>query len=215
MRLRILLWRTRWIWPVLGALAAALLVARTAAPPPAATVPVVVFARPVGAGEALTSADVRLERFSACCTPAGAVDDLSTHLGRELAVAVPRGLPLVEDLLRGPRFAVDPGAGSVVVPVMLAEGSAAALLRVGDRIDLVSTEPLPADDVTGAGGGAGGRIVLARAALVVEVPATTEHGVLPGPGDVERPVLVAVSPAEGHALAARSGWAPLGAVLVE
>ncbi|MBX9246391.1 hypothetical protein ICW40_16475 [Actinotalea ferrariae] len=244
LRLRIVVWRLRGVLVCLGALAVVMLVARTLAPPPPATEPVVVLARHVAAGTVLTAADLRLRPFPTCCAPEEHHADVADLLGRALAVPGPAGLPVVDGLLAGARFEVDPPAGSAVVPVRLA-AAGLPLLRPGDRIDLVATadpwrtpaaasdggtvpevagtngaeDTSDADGTTGtddpAGTGTTATLVLARAALVVQVPEAVAEGALglAGPAP-DAAVVVAVTPAEGRVLAAASAGSPLGAVLV-
>lgn len=237
--LRILIWRMRAPLLAAAAVLAALAVARTAAPPPPVTEAVVVLARDVPAGSTLTRADLRLGRLPAGAVPESAETDPAALVGRSLAVPGEARLPVVGSLLAGARFEVEPPPGSVVVPVRLA-GSGVALLRPGDRVDLVATAdpwasvPGPeAAEGTGSPGAGGAparaasaeagvalapapAVVLARRALVVEVPVPGPSGALGLGGPPGEPsVLVAVTADEGRALAAGSAGSALGAVLVD
>lgn len=212
--LRVLVWRVR---PLLVALALVLvcaLGARAGAPPPAPTVPVVVAADDLPAGEALTAADLRTVHVPRAAAPSGAVPDARDLVGEELAVDVPRGLVVVPAHLARSRFAAAAPTGTVAVPVHLADAAVAALLRPGDRVDLVAGEldGWPGED---------GPAVLAEAALVLEVltdAGTDDDGLgLLGTGattGADPLVVVAVSVDEGHRIAAAEGGS-LGAVLVE
>ncbi|WP_225755331.1 RcpC/CpaB family pilus assembly protein [Actinotalea sp. Marseille-Q4924] len=132
--------------------------------------------------------------------------------GREALVDLPAGLPLVEGVLAGERFAVAAPAGTVVVAVRLADPAVTGLLRPGDRVDLVTAAP--------ADGGAPGVAadVVARGALVLDrttVTDTTGPLGLTGPGNAGAVLtVVAVPPDEGRRLAAVVGWTDVGAVLV-
>ena len=137
--MRVLLWRTRRIRAVLLLVLVGLALARQAAPPPPVSVPVVVAARDVDAGSALDAADLRVAHVPAGLAPQAAHADVQALVGRTVAVAVPRGLPLVDASLAGDRFAVDAPEGTVVVPVQVGAGAVTGLLRPGDRVDLVST----------------------------------------------------------------------------
>ncbi|WP_149202365.1 SAF domain-containing protein [Actinotalea subterranea] len=136
---RVLLWRTRRIRAVLLLVLVGLALARQAAPPPPVSVPVVVAARDLDAGSALDAADLRVAHVPAGLAPQAAHADVQALVGRTVAVAVPRGLPLVDASLAGDRFAVDAPEGTVVVPVQVGAGAVTGLLRPGDRVDLVST----------------------------------------------------------------------------
>src|SRR5699024_4515255 len=95
--------------------------------------------------------------------------------------------------------------GAVVVPVRLADPAVTAMLRPGDRIDVVRA-------------GDAGHEMVAQRALVLQAEAPTAAGGGPlGLGGEGRPgmTLVAVSPAEGRALAAAGTHGALGALIVD
>lgn len=210
--LRVLAWRLRPLLLVLALVLACALGARAGAPPPAPTVAVVVAADDLRAGDVLAAGDLRTVRVPRAAAPSGAPD--ADHLvGEELAVDVPRGLAVVPVHLARSRFAAAAPAGTVAVPVHLADAAVAALLRPGDRVDLVAgaLDGWPGED---------GPAVLAEAALVLEVltdPGTDDDLGLLGAGaatDADPLVVVAVPADEGHRIAAAEGGS-LGAVLVE
>lgn len=210
-RLRLALWRAR---PGLVALAAAGLLlgaARLAAPPPPATVPVVVTATEVPAGAQLDAPALRVVAARPGAVPDGAPTSVEQVVGREALVRLPAGLPLVEEVLAGERFAVPPPEGTVVVAVRLADPAVTELLRPGDRVDLVTA-------TAGEGDAGPGADVVARDALVLDRTTVTDAtgplglGADPGAGAVL--TVVAVPPEDGRRLAAVVGWADVGAVLV-
>lgn len=211
--LRVLAWRLRPLLLALALVLACALGARAGAPPPAPTVAVVVAADDLRAGDVLAAGDLRTVRVPRAAAPSGArdADDL---VGEELAVDVPCGLAVVPAHLARSRFAAAAPAGTVAVPVHLADAAVAALLRPGDRVDLVAgaLDGWPGED---------GPAVLAEAALVLEVltdPGTDDGDLgLLGAGaatDADPLVVVAVPADEGHRIAAAEGGS-LGAVLVE
>ena len=216
LRVRILLWRLRRVGVLAGVLLAVTFVARTLAPPPPVTEPVVVVARDVPAGAVLRSADLRVVHLPARGLPEAVYRDEADLLGRGVAVDLPRGLPVVDGLLEGSRFGLDPPAGTVVVPVHLAGAAGGGLLQPGDRIDLVA----PADvGWVGEPCDQPAPTVLATGALVVSVGAEADGAasLLGGPapsGSAADVTLVAVSTEEGHRLASMSGISQMGAVLV-
>lgn len=209
--LRVLAWRARPLLLLIGLLGACAIAARTAAPPPAPTVPVVVAGTDLPAGHTVTAADLRTVHLPRGTTPSGATATTAPLLGARLVVDVPEGLPVVDAHLTRSRFPVETPSGTVAVPVHLADPAVAALLRPGDRVDLVAgpldgwaAEPEPA--------------VLAAAALVLEVrtesAATSGLGLLGDAGTGEPLVVVAVAAEDGHRIASAAGGS-LGAVLVE
>lgn len=138
--------------------------AATASPDPT-TVPVLVAARALPAGAALSSDDLLLVDFRPGTPPAGTTDDPAAITGRLLAAPVAAGEPITGVRLVGAELAqAQPGLRAV--PVRLPDPGMVALLEVGDLIDLVSAAPedgavstvatgvpvlaLPADDPGGA-----------------------------------------------------------------
>src|SRR5689334_13569078 len=127
----------------LAALAAAIAVAAgthaVAAPPPR-QVPVLVAVRDLPAGSVVGAADVVPTGFAPGSVPAG----LARHpVGRTLTTAVRRGEPLTDVRLVTTHLS-DPGLSAddrVATPVRLPDAQMAQLLEVGDRIDLVATDP--------------------------------------------------------------------------
>jgi Flp pilus assembly protein CpaB len=106
----------------------------------APTVPtesVLTAARDLPAGTTLEPEDLRPVSFAAGTAPAGLADNA---VGRVLAAPVRAGEPVTDVRLVG----AQPAAaypGRVAVPVRLPDAGMAALLQVGDRIDLVAADP--------------------------------------------------------------------------
>jgi Flp pilus assembly protein CpaB len=208
--LRILAWRLRRAAIAVLLVLAACLVARQAAPPPAETTGVVVAARDLTAGHVLAAEDLRTVRLPAGLVPTGTVGRVPALEGRWVVVDIPAGLPLVDGVLDADRFGIRAPAGTVAVPIRLADAAVAALLRPGDRIDLVApggTSPV---------GEQAPAAVLARAAVVLEVTdeAAADGGLGGGAATSDPLVVVAVAVDEGHQLASAVGGS-LGAVLVQ
>ncbi|MEN3358675.1 MAG: pilus assembly protein CpaB [Mycobacteriales bacterium] len=103
-------------------------------------VPVLVAARDLAAGAALAPADVRVAAIPVDLVPAGAIRSLGAITGRVAAGPLRRGEPLTDARLlgRGLTAGLSPPE-SVAVPVRLADGQTAALVRPGDRVDLLAT----------------------------------------------------------------------------
>ena len=98
------------------------------------------------------SDDVRPAAYSPGLAPHGLADD---PVGRVLAAPLRQGEPVTDVRLVGPPL-TEGYDGLVAVPVRLPDAGMVALLQVGDRIDLVATDP--------QGGGA--RIVAADVPVV-------------------------------------------------
>lgn len=107
---------------------------------PAAGVPVLTVARDLAAGTPLTAAHVRAVTVPAGLVPTGALRPPARVVGRLVAAGMRRGEVLTDARLVGPGLAAGlSGAESTAVPVRLADGQAAGLVRAGDRVDILAT----------------------------------------------------------------------------
>jgi len=141
------LWRTRRGRVVLGlarrrrvvavglAVLGALGLVGSVRPPPGRTVPVLAAARDLAGGVPLRAADLATVRLPAAAVPSGAV---RAAVGRLPAGPVRRGEPLTDARLLGPGLLAGYGPGLVAAPVRIADADAVALLRPGERIDVLA-----------------------------------------------------------------------------
>jgi Flp pilus assembly protein CpaB len=152
------------------------------------TVTVLVAARDLPAGAEVTAGDLRTARFAPGSAPRGVVDDPT---GEVLASPLREGEPVTDARLVGPELTAGQ-PGLVGVPVRLPDPGMVALLDVGDRVDLVATDPqeggasvvaddvpvlaIPAADETATSAGLPGRLVVVGAAPN-QVPALAEAAV--------------------------------------
>jgi Flp pilus assembly protein CpaB len=157
---------------------------RATQPPPEDLVVIHVAARDLPGGTALAAEDVRPVGFRDGTVPAGVVHDVT---GRVLAGPVRAGEPITEVRLVGAGLA-QTYPDRVATPVRLPDAAAAALLRVGDRVDLWAADP--------QGGPA--RLV-ATDAPVLAVPDAVADESLPG-----RLVVLGLEPSEAGEHAARA-----------
>lgn len=132
---------------VLAALLAAVAVASgvqaaTAPPPPAVTV--LAAARALPAGAVIERDDLVPVEFAPASVPADLVDE---PVGRTLAAPLSAGETVTAVRLLGPALTgSDPTR--TALPVRLPDAAMADLLEVGDRIDLIATDPqAPGSDV--------------------------------------------------------------------
>lgn len=132
---------------------------RAAAPPPEPTVLVVVAAHDLPAGARVTDADLTTVEFRPGSEPDGLVEDPA---GRVLAASLRRGEPVTDARLVGSSLA-EGLPGVVATPVRIPDASVAALLQVGDRVDVLAADPQGGPTQT-----------LAEAALVLAVPAPVD-----------------------------------------
>ena len=125
--------------PLAALLAAAAVVAglHELRPPPPDVVAVLTAARDLPAGTTLHEQDLRSVDYASGTAPTGLASDA---VGRVLAGPVRAGEPLTDVRLVGAALAAA-YPGSVAIPVRLPDAGMAALLHVGDRIDLVAADP--------------------------------------------------------------------------
>lgn len=140
---------------------------RTLAPPPPDTVDVLVAARDLASGTRLGDDDLVVRPFPRALAPP---DAASEALGRVLAGPIGRGEVLTDVRVVGPALA-QAQPGETVLPVRLPDAGMAALLRPGDEIDLVATDP-----------GTGATTVVASDVAVLATPSEVPEGPAGGNG---------------------------------
>ena len=171
----------------LAALCAALAVltaVQAASTEPHPSTGVLVAASDLPGGGTVTAEDVTVAPYRADTLPAGTLATPDLAVGRVLAAPVRRGEPLTDLRLVAPGL-LEGYPGLVATPVRVADAASVALLRVGDRVDLVAADPE-------------GRTAspVARAAPVVALPRADAVD-----ADLQRGGLVVVAVPEDEALA--------------
>jgi Flp pilus assembly protein CpaB len=157
-------------------------------PRPAPTVPIWVAARDLPSGTVLGPDDLRRAAFRPGTRPDGTVGSATRAVGGTLAAPLARGEPVERRDLVGAHL-LEGRPGETAVPVRVTDPDVVALLRVGDRVDLVTADPQ---------GRAPARVV-ARAVTVLALPRGSEREAAAGlPG---RLVVVAVPEEEAVAVA--------------
>lgn len=147
--------------------AATLSALRVLAPPAPDTVEVLVAARDLPSGTLLDRTDLVARRFPADLAPPGAS---GSPAGRVLAAPLAQGEVLTEARVVGPGLArAQPG--QTVLPVRLPDAGMATLLRPGDEVDLMATDP-----------GSGSTHVVARGVTVLAAPTEVPEGPAGGTG---------------------------------
>lgn len=145
---------------------------------------VVVAARDLRPGTALSLDDVRIEKRLAATVPDGSQADVGAVVGSTLAGPTRRGEVLTDVRLLGSRLAESTaGPGARIVPLHLADSALTDLVRVGDVVDVLAA---PATDSQAAGQGVSR--VVATDAVVVLVSAKPKVQA----ADSDRVVLVAL-----------------------
>jgi Flp pilus assembly protein CpaB len=129
-------------------------------------VAVVVAGRDLAAGTELSAADLAVARLPPEVAPAGSVTDPSDLAGRVLAGSMRAGEPLTDVRLVGAGLTALLEPGQVAAPVRLADLAVAALVRTGDRVDVLASPP----DADRAETVVAGALVLATGAAASDEP---------------------------------------------
>jgi Flp pilus assembly protein CpaB len=214
---RALGWRRRLLSA--GLLAGAMAVAlQVLAPPPPATVPVLVAASDLAAGATLTRADLRVAHRPPASLPAGALSALDAATGRPVSSAVRRGEVLTDVRLVGPGALRGLGPGLVAAPVRVAEPGTAALVRPGDTVDVLAAaagNSRDVSDVSEAGDATSGGYarLVASAVRVLSVPAPPGGRLAAAPVDAGVLLVVATTSSTAARLAAAAVTDRLSVVL--
>jgi pilus assembly protein CpaB len=124
-----------------AALALALRPEPVAIPGGPVTVRVVVAGVDLPAGTVLADQHLAVTRLPADAVPAGVQPQSAGLLGRVLAGAVRAGEPLTDARLVGPGLTALLPPGQVAAPVRIADLAVAALVRTGDRVDVLAAPP--------------------------------------------------------------------------
>lgn len=187
--------------------AGALLLAVTPPPPPATTAiaqsqtDVLVAAHDLAAGLTLGPDDLLPAPRASAQLPDGAISADAEVAGRVITGAVRRGEIITDRRLLGPGVSAGLGSGVVASPVRLVDLGVAALLRPGDRVDILAAS---ADTETA--------VVVAAGVLVLAVPRAES-----GDAAVVEPlglVVVAVSAESASRLAAAAASSSLTATIL-
>lgn len=155
-----------------------------ASAPPVETEPVLVAARDLPAGVALSPDDVVSVEFRPGTVPGDAIGEAGGLVGRLLAAPVRSGEPITTVRLVGADLAATQ-PGRQAVPLRLPDPGMVALLEVGDLVDLIAADP---ED--------GAVSTVASGVPVLALPADDEGGTAATSGLPGGLVVVGLTPAE-------------------
>lgn len=99
---------------------------------------VLLAARDLAAGLTIGSGDLRSAQRTTAHLPDGALPADAALVGRVVTGSVRRGEIITDQRLLGPGLSAGLGAGLVAAPVRLVDLEVAALLRPGDRVDILA-----------------------------------------------------------------------------
>jgi Flp pilus assembly protein CpaB len=196
---RAVLARRRLLAAVFAALAVAGAVRASADPPPP-RIPVIVAEHDLPAGATLTAEDVVGVGFAPGTVPDGVLENADAAVGRTTVGPVRAGEPLTDVRLLGAGLLAR-HPGTVAAPVRLGDRATVALLRVGDRIDILAADPQ----------GSGPAVLAAQDVPVIAIPPDRDAGAGPSGGGL---ILVAVPDDTAQVLAGYGVRAFLSAVIV-
>ena len=108
--------------------------------PPPPTTAVLTAARDIPGGSVVGSGDLMEVDFAPHSVPEGVVAESADVVGRTTTAPLRSGEPITDArLVQG--SLLDGYPGSVAAPVRIADAGAVALLRIGDRIDIIAAGP--------------------------------------------------------------------------
>ncbi|MDR0432241.1 MAG: SAF domain-containing protein [Bifidobacteriaceae bacterium] len=198
---RAVAWRHKWLaWGIVVLLGMPVIVPGIAGflrP----TMPVLVTARQVAAGEVFEDGSLRLVKLDRNGVPDGALTSPDEALGARSAANLPAGYPLAPSLISPAGALAGAPPGTVAIPVRLSDGAAVGVLSPGDQVDV-----LAAAGTTAAGAVTPAQRV-AASALVLAIP--TGERAEPGL------VVLAVTPTEATMIGGAAAWSTLSAVVVK
>jgi Flp pilus assembly protein CpaB len=195
--LRLFAGRHRRPLTLLMVLLAVWFTARAATPEHPPLTSVLVAGRDLPAGRTVTAGDLRTAHLPADAVPAGRFARLPAPavLGSPLR----EGEPLTDARLLGPGLLTGARPGRVAMPVRLSDPAGAAVVRTGDRVDVLAAA------ASGSSDGPAQHLVLGAQVLAVPPVSEEEHGVFTGgaaPTGDTGVVILAVTSAEAERLTA-------------
>ncbi|HSE08435.1 MAG TPA: SAF domain-containing protein [Nocardioidaceae bacterium] len=193
---RVVLARRRPLAAVLAGLAV-LVGLQAAAPAPPPTRTVLTAAHDLGGGVVLGPGDLARTPLPPESVPDGSASTSAALLGRTTAGPVRAGEPITDVRLVSGSL-LDGYPGSVAAPVRVGDHGAVALLRIGDRVDVIAADPQGDREA----------VVVAADAPVVAIPRTEDSALASG-----GLVVLAVGNETARDLAAASVSAYLSVVL--
>ncbi|WP_422933818.1 Flp pilus assembly protein CpaB [Sinomonas sp. P47F7] len=208
-------WLARFAERRRRSLAAALLCAAAAAavyqltPPSSASSPAVVADVDLPAGATVQSGQLRVARLAAETVPDGAVKTIETAVGHKLTGPMRRGEVVTDAALVGPGLLTGTPAGTVAVPVRVADPGSLQLVRTGQDVDIVVSEEASRD------GPRSTTVAQAVTVLWTGQASGTANGWLGTAKDTEGLLVVAARPAEAQQLAGASTRGKVFFVLVD
>ncbi|QDP98025.1 Flp pilus assembly protein CpaB [Microlunatus elymi] len=199
---RLISWHRRKL-AVLAAMGAAVAGISAATPEPPPSVSVVVASRQLSGGRQLTASDLSTVDLPESAVPSAALTDPAPLIGRTLVAPLSEGSVLTDLSVLGPR--PDVRAGMVIAPLRISDAAVVGLLRVGDRVDVVASNP-ESD--------AGAKVIADQVRVVtIPKPAEDTSQLSPTSGDPQTLLLIEVTRDQATALADAAATSQLSVLL--
>lgn len=147
----------------------------------------------IGAGERLSAAVVEEVQVDVAAVPRDYSVEVEQVVGRQAAVPMPAGALIQPDQLVGPGLLAGQARGTVAVPVRPADPAMVALVRPGQRVDVLASSDTPER-------GSASQLV-ATAVPVLWTPQDDSENWLPSGTEVGGVVILAVDPAAAESIA--------------
>ena len=199
---RLVSWHRRKL-AVLAAMGAAVAGLSVATPDPPPSVTVVVAAHQLSGGRQLAGTDLDTRSVPQSAVPTDALTEPTALVGRTLVAPLSEGSVLTELSVLGARPDTTPGM--VIAPLRISDAAVVGLLRVGDRVDVVASDPES---------GSAARVI-ADQVRVVTIPKAAEDTsqLSPTSGDPQTLLLVEVSRDQATTLADAAAASQLSVLL--
>ena len=169
-------------------------------PSPVGEVSLVVAARALPPGVPLTEADLSVMAVEPSVVPDGAYQAVDELVGRPLSVGVTRGTPITSAVMTADAL-TDHAADEVLVPFRVRDPDVVALLRVGDRLTIVTSTS------------EGTLQTVAEHVRVAQLPPGSTGGLLSGGSTSSGALIVVAAPRDVAAQLAGAGSQWLGVII--
>jgi Flp pilus assembly protein CpaB len=177
-------------------------------PAPAHTVTALATARDLAAGTALSGNEVVPVKVPPGMVPSGAVADVSSIQGKQLAAPLRKGQLISDTQLLGPGLLAGTKPGSAAVPLRMADPSSIQLVAPGQLVNIVMTNG------TDFGKTAESQVLAAAVPVLWTSGQGGQTGQWLGTGETEGLIVVAADPDQARRLAGSSTQGKLFFVLV-
>lgn len=137
-RLRVVLWRLRFLLVALCLAVSVEAVVTAIAPPASKHMEVIVAARDISAGKVVSASDFQTVQVDMNTLPSDVYTNQNSLNGLTLAVSVPAGMPIWPAMLVSESLVEKAPAGTSVATIDIADDTEASLLQAGRRVSILA-----------------------------------------------------------------------------